>query len=217
MFESKKHVFWQALFLTILVFALGLVFGVYLEEIRADNANTIFYQSEADLFDTLALTYLLNSQELSCQELEDVYIGFADKIYEEAKNVRQFDDSAKITSSTRYIHKKYDLLRTILWINIAEVEDNCKNINSLVYLYEYNTDDLNKKAKQAVFAKILNDLKDEKGNSFILIPIAIDNDIYSLDNFIDSKDIKEYPVVIIDDKEYIYNLTSVEELEKYFK
>ena len=185
------------------------------ERTSADSARMI--ATEANLFDTLALTYLLNSQELSCQELENVYVNFADKVYEEAKNVREFDDSAKIISSTIYIHKKYDLLRTILWINIAGVEDKCKDINSVVYLYEYNTDDLNKKAKQSVFAKILNDLKDEKGNSFILIPIAVDNNIYSLENFIDSKDIKEFPVVIIDDEHYIYNLTRVEELEKHLK
>ncbi|PIN93651.1 hypothetical protein COU56_03330 [Candidatus Pacearchaeota archaeon CG10_big_fil_rev_8_21_14_0_10_31_9] len=217
MLTSNKHVFWQALLITFLIFALGLVFGVYIEEIRNDNANTIFYQSETDLFDTLSLAYLLNSQELSCQELGEVYVKFADKIYLEARNVRQFDDSSKITSSTKYIHKKYDLLRTILWINIIDIQKKCPDINSIVYLYEYNTDDLNKKAEQGVFAKILSDLKDKEGNSFILIPIAVDNDIYSLNSFIDSKNIKEFPVIIINDKNYIYNLTTVEELEKYLK
>ncbi len=217
MLASNKHIFWQALLVTILIFALGLVFGVYLEEMRSDNANAIFYQSEADLFDTLSLTYLLNSQELSCQELNEVYVNFADKIYTEAKNVRQFDDSSKMTSSTKYIHKKYDLLRTILWINIIDVQKKCPDVNTVVYLYKYNTDELNKKAEQGVFAKILSDLKNKKGNSFILIPIAVDNEIYSLNSFIDSKDIKEFPVIIINDKNYVYNLTTVAELEKYLK
>jgi hypothetical protein len=217
MLASSKHVFWQALLVTVLIFALGLVFGVYLEEMRSDNANVIFYQSEADLFDALSLTYLLNSQELSCQELEEGYVNFADKIYTEAKTVRQFDDSSKITSSTKYIHKKYDLLRTILWINIVDIQKKCPDINTVVYLYEYNTDDLNKKAEQAVFAKMLNDLKNNEGNSFILIPIAVDNGIYSLDSFIHSKGIQEFPVIIINEEDYFYNLTSAEELEKYLK
>ncbi|MBS3072729.1 hypothetical protein J4477_02760 [Candidatus Pacearchaeota archaeon] len=217
MLENKKHVFWQALFLTILVFALGMVFGVYLEELRTDKANIIFYQSEADFFDTLSLTYLLDSQELSCQQLNDVYVNFADKIYEESKNVQQLDDSAKITSSTKYIHKKYDLLRTILWINIVDVQKKCPEINTVVYLYEYNTDDLGKKAKQEVFSKILEDLKNKKGNSFILIPIAINNDIYSLDSFISNRNITEFPVIIINNKDYFYDNIESEELEKYLK
>ncbi|MEM3122441.1 MAG: hypothetical protein QXH60_03310, partial [Candidatus Pacearchaeota archaeon] len=213
MLKNKKHVFWQALLVTILIFSLGLVLGVYLEEIRTDKANVLFYKSEADLFDTLSLTNLLKLQELSCQDLNKIYIEFADKIYNEVKNIQQFDESAKITHSLKQIHKKYDLLRTILWININENKEKCPSIKTIIYLYEYDAKNINKKATQNVFSKILNEVKEKKGNEFILIPIAVDTEIYSLKLMLETLNIKETPVIIINHKYYLNEIVSSEEIE----
>ena len=121
--KNKKHVFWQAFFLTILFFFLGLVLGVYLEQLRSDDSNIIFYQSETSLYDSFALSKLLDNSLISCDELADANVNFADKIYEEAKELERFDSSSKLTDSIKIIHRKYDLLRTLLWMNLIEVKE----------------------------------------------------------------------------------------------
>ena len=140
--ESKKHVFWQAFFLTILFFFLGLVLGVYLEQTRIDNINIAFYQSESSLYDSFALGKLLENPFVSCEDLKNASINFADKIYEEAKELERFESSNKLTDSLKIIHGKYDLLRTLLWMNVIDIKENCGEIDTVVYLYEYNSDDL---------------------------------------------------------------------------
>lgn len=216
MLKSKKHVFWQALFLTTFFFLLGLVLGVYLEQLRADEINTAFYNSEASLYDSFALGQLFNDPLTSCDSLNEISVAFADKIYNEAKDLEKFDDSNKLTESLKAIHKKYDLLRTLLWMNIVSAKENCTGMNTVVYLYEYDTEVVPLKAKQVVWERILGDLKAKLGNDIILIPIAIDQDITSLDYLLKKYNIEEFPAVIINEEIVLYEHKTVEELEKYF-
>ena len=48
-----------------------------------------------------------------------------------------------------------------------------------------------------------------------MIPIATDNDLVSLNSKLKDLNITEFPVVVIDDKHIINELSSVEDLEKY--
>jgi|TARA_Y100000310_G_scaffold107162_2_gene105603 hypothetical protein len=214
-FESKKHVFWQAFFLTLLFFFLGLVLGVYLEQTRIDNTNIAFYQSEASLYDSFAIGKLLDNPFVSCEDLEKASIDFANQIYEEARELERFDDSNKITESLKTIHRKYDLLRTLLWMNVIEIKEKCGGINTVVYLYMYDEENLQVRSKQVVWAKILQDLKDERGDDVILIPIAIDQNIVSLDYLVRTYGAREFPAVVINEKEVLYDHKLVEEFDKY--
>ena len=214
--ENKKHVFWQAFFITILFFFLGVVFGVYLEQLKSDDANILFYQSETSLYDSFALSKLLDNSLVSCNELIDANVNFADKIYEEAKELERFDSSNKLTDSIKTIHRKYDLLRTLLWMNLIEVREDCGNINTVVYLYLYDVEDLEKRSKQIVWGKILQDLKEEKGNEVILIPIAVDQDIISLDYLVKAYNLKDFPAIIFNEEVVLYEHETVEELKEYF-
>ena len=208
--------FWQAFFVTVLYFALGLVMGVYLEQLRTDEVNIAFYNSEASLYDSFALGKLFDDPLISCESLKNVSVRFADKIYEEAKELEQFDDSSKLTDALKSVYKKYDLLRTLLWINIISIKENCSDVSTIVYLYEYDAEDVSVKAKQIVWGRILRDLKEQQGNEIILIPIAIDQGIISLDYLIERYDIKQFPAVLINEETVLYEHKTVKELEKYF-
>lgn len=214
-FTGRKHVFWQAFFLTALFFVLGIVLGVYVEQLRADNLNVAFYDSEVSLYDSFALGELLKNSKNSCNTLKRASIDFADKIYEEALQLEKFDDSNKLTDSVKSIHRKYDLLRTLLWLNVVDLKERC-GVDTVVYLYVYDTEDISLKSKQIVWSRILGEMKFSRGNDFILIPIAIDQDILSLDYLVEKYEVEEFPAVIINEKNIFYDHEPVEELEKYF-
>ena len=99
-------------------------------------------------------------------------------------------------------------MRTLLWINTIKTNGKCENeISTVVYLYELKTEDLAKKATQNVWSKILTDLKEQKGDEILLIPIAI------LENY----SVEKYPVVIINNKEVISELSGVENLVEFLE
>lgn len=217
MFGNTKNAIWEALLLTVVIFIFGLLVGVAYEMSNFNEINDYYSISEISLMDILALNNLIDSENSTCGALINSNLDFADKIYKEAKLLEQYESSGKITESIKLIHTKYDLLRTFLWISNNKVFQKCPDeFSSIVYLYEYNSQDLAQKATQNVWSKILFDLKQEQGKNVLLIPIAVDTDIISLEVLIEKFNISSYPVVIINNKKVITELKSVDELKKEF-
>lgn len=214
--ENRKRVFWEALLLTVVVFLFGLLIGIVYESSKSSDMNEYYSVSELSLMDIFALNSLVNVDSEDCLILTESNLDFADRIYEEAKTLAKYEAAGKITKEIEIVHKRYDVLRTFLWINTIKTSEKCeKDYSTVVYLYEYSSDDLTKKAEQNVWSKILSDFKEQEGGGILLIPIAADSNLTSLDSLISKFKITEYPVVIIDEKYVVKDLSSVEELEKY--
>jgi len=216
MLKSQKHVFWEALLVTILIFTIGIFLGIMLEGNRINTINEYYAQSEISLMDMLIFQDLVKSEGTSCELLIESNINFADKIYNEAILLSKYDNE-QLTKGAELAQKRYALLRTLLWMNTIKTQEKCKNnFNSAIYLYDYATDDLAKKAEQKVWEKILQDIKEELGQEIILIPIAVDQDFISLDSIIKTYQIEQLPVVILNDK-VIPEILTTEDLKKHIK
>ena len=215
MLKNKKRVFWEALLLTLIIFILGMLIGASFERGKLDEIEQYYTKSEILFMDLFALNERIDSDD-TCEVLMDSNIQLADNIYEEAFLLEKYEAAGKITEGLKLAHRKYDMLRTYLWMNTIDISEKCKGeFNSVVYLYEYSSPDLAQKATQAVWGKVLFDLKQEKGNTIILIPIAVDSNLVSLKALLKDFEISRYPIVIIDEEFVIEELSSVEDLKVY--
>jgi hypothetical protein len=214
MLKSKKHVFWEALFVTILIFALGILIGVSVEKNRINIVETYYAQSEVSLVDIMVMQRLSDLENYNCKDLIDANIDFADKIYNEALILEQYEESNLLNEDLKLSHKKYDLLRTFVWANSLKIFEKCsKDFTPIVYLYEYDTEDLEKKATQKVWSRILYDLKQEEQDKIILLPIAVDNNLSSVDVLVSQFKIERFPCIIIGNEKVLYDLTTMEEIK----
>lgn len=216
--QNKKRVFWEALILTILVFVLGFLLGILFEDKRVEVIQDYYIQSENSLIDALALANVAGLDHLSCDELIKSNIDFANRIYDEARILENYEDSAKIKSDLKAQHKKYDIMRTLLWVNTLKTNKICETdgVNVVVYAYNNDPDDLTEKAKNTVWSRILRDLKAHHGDDIILIPVAVDTEVASLQPILDTFEISSYPVIIINNEHVLQEVSSVEEIEGYF-
>ncbi|MDO8517110.1 MAG: hypothetical protein Q7S33_03200 [Nanoarchaeota archaeon] len=218
MFNSQKNVFWQALILAVFVFSIGILLGFSLENWRSSQINALYQQSELDLLDIKIQTEIYSSSNINCDKAIENNVNFANKIYEQAKLLQKYEDSNKLTDNIILQHKKYDLLRTLFWVNSIIIKQKCNaTYHNIVYLYDYNNPSLEIKAKQQVISKLLTEIKFDKGDKVMLIPIAGDNDINSVDLLMDKYNIQkqELPIILIDEKIKISDLETKEQLEKY--
>ena len=100
--------------------------------------------------------------------------------------------------------------------NSIKVRERCNpNYHNLVYLYKYNDATISEKAEQRFFSNLLAQVKEEKGDKVILIPIAADNDIGSIDLLLEKYEINDLPVILIDEEVKITDVESIEDVEKY--
>jgi len=214
---ESKHAFWQAFIVTAAIFIIGIVLGYSLEGSRLDKIEYFYSESEISLMDILALNNLINLGNYSCSDLILSNLMFADRIYEEAQILEDYENAGRLTDEFKIAHKRYDLLRTFLWINSEKTREVCKgDFNVVVYLYEQESEDLAQKATQNVWSKILFELTQKQGANIILIPIAVDGGLTSVESIVSRYEVSNYPVIIVNGL-VISDLKSVEELEDYLK
>jgi len=218
LFQNQKHVFWIALLLTIFIFSAGILLGFMIENWRTSNIVSLYQQSELDLLDIRIQNDIYSLNKINCQTVVEENIKFADRVFEEAKLLEKYSESSRLSDTIILQHKKYDLLRTLFWMNAIKLKEKCKaDYHNVVYIYDYQNPSIEIEAKQDVFSKLLQELKDKKGNKIMLIPIAGDNNLISVDLLMDLYGIKEndLPVILIDEKIKITDIKNVEDIEKY--
>jgi len=220
MFNSQKNVFWQALLLTIFIFSIGILLGFSLENWRTSQISSLYQQSELELLDIKIQSEIYLSYDIDCNTAISENINFADRIYNEAKVLQKYEDSNRLTDSITLQHKKYDLLRTQFWLNSIKIKEKCNaSYQNIVYLYDYNNPSLEIKAKQQVFSNLLGEIKYDKKDEIMLIPIAGDNNLSSVNLLMEKYNIKQenLPIVLIDEKIKIYDLETKEQIEKFLQ
>ena len=158
---------------------------------------------------------VINSFDIGCDVAITNTFDFADKIYIDAHNLERFDESSSLISTFRSIHRRYDLLRTILWVEIIDLKEKCdSDIHTVVYLYEYEPDSAETEARQNLYSAVTGDLKSKYDNEVLLIPIAVNLDVSALDMILTNYALTEFPVIIVDETHTIDGLITIEDLEE---
>ncbi len=214
--KSQKYIFLQALIITFIVFNIGIFMGYKLESSRIDKINKWYLESEMELLDQRIQSDAFEFIGLDCDAMVKENIKFADKIFEEALEIDKYEKANRINQEIIAQHKRYDLLRTLFWINSMKIKEKCNsNYHNIVYFYKYNHPSIEQKAKQKFFSNLLFQIKQEKGDKVMLIPIAADNDISSINLLLKKYEITELPVILIDEKIKITDIESMDDIEKY--
>jgi len=215
---KNKHVFWEALIVAILIFSSGILIGYILEMNRTNKIVTMYQESELNLLDVNVQKNLLSLNNIDCDGAIKQTIIFADRVYEEARFLDRYEDSAKLSQGLMFEHKRYDLLRTILWTNAIELKEKCgQKFKTVVYFYEYKPESLETRSLQTTFANKLSVIKEQFGNSIILIPLATNLEVNSIDYLLKVYNILETPTILIDEEIKISNIEDFKNLETYLK
>ena len=216
MARSQKWTFLYALIITLVIFNLGLFVGYMLESSRINKINDWAFQAEMEILDQKIQENALDIIDFDCEILVQNNIDFADRIFEEAQTIDNYEKANRINQDIISQHKRYDLLRTLFWINSIKIKEKCNSdYHTLVYFYQYNEPTFDQKAKQRVFSKLLTEIKEAKGKEVMLIPIAADNGLPSINLLVGEYGVVELPSILIDEDIILSELSSAEEIEKY--
>ena len=210
---NNKNSFWQALVVALIIFWSGILIGIFFEDSRVAEITAFYSDSETSISDFETASDLIFNEDMDCSRLNEEATIFANRIYEEAKKLEQYDNSNKITDRVIHLHKRYDLLRTILWKKIIENKQQCQEpINTVVYLYKYKTNNVNTISTQRTISNYLTEIK-KQNPDIILIPIAADMNILSLDILKEIHNVTQTPAIIINEQHTIYNLTNINQIQ----
>jgi len=190
--------------------------GSLLESSRIKDINAMYLEAEMELLDQRIQKESLELLELDCDLLVQENIAFADRIFQEALIIQKFEDANKMNEEIIFQHQRYDLLRTLFWMNSIRIKEQCNSdYHNLVYFYNFDKPSLEQEAKQKFFSNLLIEIKGEYGDKVMLIPIAADNDLSSIDLLVNYYGLTEFPVILIDEEIQVTDLNGKEDIVKY--
>ena len=210
---KTSSMFVQALLFAVFVFVIGLFLGFVLESNRSEDVGLNLLNSEVDLLDEQLRNKFIGNFDVGCDLAVSNSFEFADRIYIEGLKLEDYEDASKFGSSLDIIHRRLDLLRSILWQESISLKEKCGgSFHTVVYLYDYKTGDVGKKAEQLFLSRLLLDLKLDDPREMLLIPIAANSGLTSINLVLDHYEITELPVVIVDEEKVVDEFVSLEEL-----
>ena len=83
----------------------------------------------------------------------------------------------------------------------------------ICYIYQYKEPNIALKSEQVTFSRVLEDLKNKYGNKILLIPIAGDLNLDSIDLAKSAYSVKSYPTVIVNEGKVITNIDELKEID----
>ena len=208
--------FWKAFFFSTIVFILGLNLGVFIESSNLNEIERAVISSEVELYDSNIRSSIIQDYPVSCEKSIDNTFRLADKIYEDVILLENLDESSALVEGFFEMHKRYDLLRLQLWLDSTRIKNYCENeFNLIIYLYEYDSNDPEKLSLQNLYASITGELKSNYKENVLLIPIAYNMELNSLDIILDNYNLENQTALIINDKYVITDAISYDEVVQY--
>jgi hypothetical protein len=207
----------KAAIITILIFAVGILAGVWIDNNRLGNVKKALLEIDTGWDDARLLNIYF---EKLGKDYCDIALGqnleYNSKIYKEGLEIEECEDSNRFTSQLDITQEKrrYTLLQTQFWFNSIELKQNCNftyhNVVHLLEKGENTAEETSQKAQSAV----LLDLKEICGNKIMLIPLSADLDLMVIDTVAKKYNITEYPAIIIDETFVFQGLTSIDKLQE---
>ncbi len=215
--NSRYAVFLESLVIAVLILVIGFVFGYYVEYLRVNEMIDNYREFEVAALDLKLQNYYFQIMEKSdCDVAIEQNFEFADRVYDEGLRLEKYEELDELNERTILNErKKYVLLKTELWLNSILLKDKCGDpFHTVVYFYAQNQNK-EQKAKQAVFSKTLEELKKEYGNEIVLLPIAGDLGLNSVEMQKRAHNITILPSVLIDEEIVVTGFESVQNLSQY--
>jgi hypothetical protein len=215
MVKTKKfYIFLETLLVATFLFTFGILMGIFIENARVNAVESSFAELETDLLDARLLSDLIRDSE--CELAIQENIEFADRVFWEARTLTKYEDSNQITDKIKIQHKRYDLLRAIIWMNSIKIKERCNtSYHNVIYLYEYDNPSSIKRAQQKTISNLLMDIKNEEGENVLLLSLAGDIDSPSIKLLTLKYNITELPTILIDENIKITDLKLKEDITNY--
>jgi len=213
---DKMNAYYKAGILTIIVFLLGAVFGIWLDNYRLSSIRETISQIDVNWNDARLLNvYFGMLGKNYCNLALEENLLYNDKIYKEGLEIEKAAEANRFTPELEQEERRYTLLQTQFWFNSQELKDKCNfTYNNVVHLYKQEDLTVGSDMDNKLQSSILMDLKEKCGNKIMLIPLAANLNLTIIDTITKQFNITTYPAIIVDEKTVFQGLTSLDSLEE---
>jgi len=217
--KTKSRIFLESLVITILILIIGFYIGMSIETYRTNKIVTYYKDYEIQALDLKLQNYYFQiMDESSCKQAIEQNFIFADDIYTQGLVLEKYEEANQISDDLFREKKRYVLLKTELWLNSLLLKQKCSNpFDTIVYFYSGDPKNSAQVAQQKILSNVLKTVKEDKGNTVVLLPIAGDLKLKAVDLQMKVYNIKTLPSVLINEKTILEGFHTEDEIKSYLK
>ncbi len=211
-----RKVYIQAGILSLFVFFIGVMIGIWIDNTRLGNIRSALSEVDINSYDARLLnTYLQRFGKEYCDVALEQNLAYNDKIYEDGRKIEDKINANIFTPEVEQEWRRYTLLQTQFWLNSVELKEKCGfDYHTVVHLFRQKNTTTAEDINNKVQASVLLDLKDKCGNKMMLIPITVDTKLIVVEAVAKQFDISEYPAVIVDESFVFQGVTTKDKLNE---
>lgn len=208
------NIYVKALIPTLLVFLIGVMVGIWIDNFRVTEVRKSISESEINWNDAqLFNSYFKGIGLESCDVALEQNLAYNEKIYQRGLEVEKVIKNNVFTPEALQEWKRYNLLQIQFWLNSIELKEKCGfNYHNVVHLFRLNENSRVEEVDNKVQSSVLLDVKERCGNKIMLIPVTTDLDLIVVNSIIRQYNITTYPSIVIDENIVLEGLTSEKEL-----
>ncbi|MEK6836199.1 MAG: hypothetical protein AABX94_00875 [Nanoarchaeota archaeon] len=217
--NSRFRIFLESAIISMLILIIGFSFGLYVESNRNDKIIENYKNYEIQALDLKLQNYYYQIMDSSsCKQAIEQNFQFAEDIYLTGLELEKFEELNQITDELLREKKRYSLLKTELWLNTLLLKKKCDaSFDTIAYLYAGDTTNSRIVAEQKIISNVLKDLKKEKGNLLVLLPVAGDLGLNAVELQKRVHNVTRLPVIIINEEIVLEGFNSIDEIKKYLR
>ena len=217
--DNKYQVLIESLLVTLIIFIVGFSIGFFVEFYRTSKVVDSYKEFEIEALDLKLQNYYYQIMDRSsCEEAIKQNFAFADDIYNNGLILEKYEEANQVTNDIFIEKKRYVLLKTELWLNSILLKDKCNEpFDTIVYLYSGDPQNNLILSQQKIISNTLKEIKEEKGNSVILLPIAGDLKLESVELQMRIFNVTYLPSILINEELVLEGFHEAEEIKSYLR
>lgn len=216
MVDKMRRVYIQAGILSLLVFFIGIMAGIWIDNARLGGIRSSLSESDINSYDARLLNaYLQRFGKEYCSVALEQNLAYNERIYNEGSKIESKISANIFTPEVEQEWRRYTLLQTQFWLNSVELKEKCNfDYHTVVHLFRQKNTTTAEEINSKVQASVLLDLKEKCGNKIMLIPITKDTNLIVVEAIAKQFDISEYPAVIVDESFVFQGVTTQDKLNE---
>ncbi|MBT3940474.1 hypothetical protein HOD83_00270 [Candidatus Woesearchaeota archaeon] len=203
----------------MILFISGIFVGIRLDIAKSDDIHDRYRQTELDWYDIQLQTeyYQVYPVENECDVSIQNNLAFADKVYLRGQEIERYEAQQKVFLELQQDKVEYGLLKFQFWLNAVRIRDVCDaNYVTVMYFYKDVPTGV-EEIQQNAMSSILFDLKQELGSDMVLVPLAIDLNVDSIDLLTSELGITTVPSISINEELVLNGVISERQVKTHIK
>jgi hypothetical protein len=214
---QRQRIFGDSLVVTLIIFLLAFSLGLLVEHWRASDIVDSYKSYELEALDLKLQNYYFQTMSRSnCDLAIEQNYQFADTLYSKGLILEKYEENNQITDTLLFEKKRYVLLKTELWLNALLLKEKCNaDFDTLVYFYSADPANSAIVAQQKIISNVLRDIKGRRGDALILLPIAGDLGLDSIDLQMRAHNVSYLPSLLINEETILEGYQTPETIEHF--